>query len=160
MPAEVAEETLRIRGLSSSHKGALSEFAAIVELMRRGHKIAVPLVDDDGVDLIVDYHVKVQVKSSAAPLRKGESWQFGFTRGRYLADGSRIYEQHRLGADVLICHAVPIDAWWIIPIERLREFGFGVEMKHAISLSANPLINSRYAALATECRDAWDVFEK
>lgn len=47
-------------------RGTIAEHLAIAELLRRGHRVAVPVVDDDGVDLLVDYRIKVQVKSSAA----------------------------------------------------------------------------------------------
>lgn len=43
--------------------GRIVELRATAELVERGHAVAVPVVDD-GVDLVVDYRVKVQIKSS------------------------------------------------------------------------------------------------
>ena len=45
--------------------GIAAEHFAIGELLSRGHRVAKPVVDLDGVDLVVDYAIKVQVKSSS-----------------------------------------------------------------------------------------------
>lgn len=49
-------------GVTTSASGMATQMEVVAELLRRGHKVAVPVVDDDGVDLVVNYCVKVQVK--------------------------------------------------------------------------------------------------
>lgn len=52
------------RPASSMAAGVAAEHLAIAELLLRGHAVAKPVVDEDGVDLVVDYRYRVQVKSS------------------------------------------------------------------------------------------------
>lgn len=49
-------------GVFTAAKGTATELEVIARLLRLGHKVATPVVDDDGVDLIVDYRTLVQVK--------------------------------------------------------------------------------------------------
>lgn len=59
-PIPEAHEAARYQSL-----GVAAEHAAIARLLDLGHKVAVPVTDDDGVDLIVNYRWTVQVKSAA-----------------------------------------------------------------------------------------------
>lgn len=51
--------------------GTAAEMLLAALLLERGHNVAVPLVDDDGVDLIVDYRTLVQVKTSGSRSEHG-----------------------------------------------------------------------------------------
>lgn len=51
--------------LAHSRFGRAAEFLAMAELLERGHKVAQPIVDDDGVDIVVNYGTRVQVKASS-----------------------------------------------------------------------------------------------
>lgn len=100
--------------LSSSAYGALAEHMAVTELLRRGFKVARPVVDDDGVDLIVDYRITVQVKNSyrRAQIRNGRSytgWSWG-SKGTWQE------------AQVFILHGSSGSGsrWWIVPRGAFR----------------------------------------
>lgn len=147
-------------GPTTTLRGALSEMRAIQVLLERGFKVAIPVVDDDGVDMVVNYRRTVQVKSSARMGHAGRfpSWHFGFTASwNYRKDGSRSYRPQSATADFWVCHAVPVDAWWIVPREALLETGFRVKPGSAFSLSTEPTNQRKYGALSARCRDAWEL---
>jgi hypothetical protein len=48
-------------GIGATAKGHRAVALLIARLLEIGHKIATPVVDDDGVDLIVNYRITVQV---------------------------------------------------------------------------------------------------
>ena len=158
IPGGTTEALLEDFGPSTTLRGALSEMAAIQHLLEMGYKVAVPVVDDDGVDFVVNYHHTAQVKSSRR--QQSTSWMFNYSTGAtYRADGSRLYRRRPTHAAFFICHAVPIDAWWVIPRERLAEAGFSLESGQGFTLSSDPQIRSKYSRLAAECRDAWELLE-
>lgn len=126
--------------------GAVAEQLAIAELLRRGHKVAVPVVDDDGVDLVVNYSVRVQVKSAhrkrleTVPGYGYQTYSWNSKRGWCLADVFLLYGR---SPDVG-------DRWWVVP--------------QAVVASASTMVNlyegsSRgiSAALASY-EGAWGVF--
>ena len=82
--------SVMLESSNHSHSTALGKVAELQlasELIQRGHKIAVPICDDHGVDLVVDYLLRVQVKSSSLhPMAvKGYSYQaFMWTKIRPL----------------------------------------------------------------------------
>lgn len=97
---------------SCSAVGLLGEQLAIVELMRRGHKVAVPIVDDDGVDLVVNYRLRVQVKSSGLqrvePKRGYVYYQYAWSQ----------LNRSRGKCDFFLLHALAVDGadrWWVVP---------------------------------------------
>lgn len=145
-------------GRNTTLDGALSERAAIDVMLRLGFKVAVPIVDDDGVDLVVNYRHTVNVKSSRRRGKPGHTWVFNSGRVVYRADGSRRYSTRPPTAGFIICHAVPIDAWWIVPRERLEAAGHG-RGDYAFSLSSAPRYRTKYSAIAADCRDAWHLLE-
>src|SRR3990172_7695085 len=71
--------------------GALAEIRLIAELLGRGHRVAQPVSDDDGVDLIVNYRTCVQVKSCARPREPGS---YHFNVVRYRKNGARSLAEH------------------------------------------------------------------
>jgi len=92
--------------------GALGETKAVAELLQRGYKVARPVVDDDGVDLIVSYRITVQVKTARRWTSRGWNFQC-FQRARRAALPSHI--------DILLCHALDVGAWWMIPAPVARD---------------------------------------
>lgn len=92
--------------------GAASEHLAIARLLELGHRVAVPVVDDDGVDLIVNYRVTVQVKSSQLHDR-GD----GFFCYRFWVTPERGSEHPRtrdLHVDVFLLHGRETNEWWVV----------------------------------------------
>jgi hypothetical protein len=146
--------------LSASRLGVLSEHAAISKLLAVGWHVAVPVVDDDGVDLVVNYRHKVQVRGTRATTPNAVNcWVFSYSkRYGYRHDGSRRPRPTQMAADFLLCHAAPIDAWWVVPREWLHEAGLRPDAT-GFSLNSDPLHRTKYASLSWRCRDAWDLLE-
>jgi hypothetical protein len=134
-------------------RGAMSEHLAIVALLRRGHNVAVPVVDDDGVDLVVDYRTTVQVKSSRYR-KKAAAWVFSTSGGTYSANGEWRPSRSR-PAQIYLCHAPLEPAWWIVPMRWLREAGFDPSRMDGFSLGGVDRGYGRYAGITADCRDAW-----
>jgi hypothetical protein len=98
-------------------------------------------VDDDCVDMVVDYRRTVQVKTIAIP------W-----RGRHLLDLWRNNHRNHKGrrrlpthVEILAAYVVEIDCWWHIPTVELRT--------PRVYLADAP--RSR----AFVWRDAWQVYD-
>ena len=134
--------------VSSSAVGQIAEYRAVAELLARGHRVARPVVDDDGVDLIVDYGTTVQVKSTSG-------WDAAKGRFRFhTRSGSGIRQQYRAGAvkvgvpanvDVLLCHSLAEGLWWVMPAEALERRS-----------NANVVPGNRL----DHYRDNWRLFEE
>lgn len=130
--------------------GQITEHEAIVKLLRLGHQVAVPVVDDDGVDMIVNYKHLVQVKSQHTQSQaSGTSWIFQYAGPR----------RREVRADMFIFHAAPIDAWWVIPTAVLLEFGIGTRQT-GLSLSTLPQRAYKHRHLSETYRDAWHLFDR
>lgn len=94
--------------------GRVSEQLVIAKLLTLGHHVAVPVIDDDGVDLIVNYRFKVQVKSSC--LRdKGDERVYRFATAPSRAGGRR--DAH---VDVYVLHGRDTDEWWVVSAANLQ----------------------------------------
>jgi hypothetical protein len=115
-----------LEGLSHSVLGRIAELKAEIRLLELGHKVARPGLDDDGVDLVVDHRLAVQVKSTgrcgAASSRASGSYEFEFRRP--LKDGGRglsVAERRRdvSHIDFFLFYARDIDAWWVVPGQML-----------------------------------------
>jgi hypothetical protein len=87
------------------------ELRAIANLLELGHKVAVPVVDDDGVDLVIDYHLRANVKSCARLL--GDRWEFEFK-------ATRKKVRVPIRVDFFFLYALDVDAWWIIPASEIQ----------------------------------------
>lgn len=138
-----------------AQRGCVAEHRAIVALLERGHKVAVPVVDDDGVDLIVDYRLTVQVKSTSLA---GPTWQFALGGGYYGADGIRAYRQPP-DAHIALCFAETIQTWWVVPMRWLREAGLR-STTMGFSLAWPVRRRTQYAALSSTCREAWHLLDE
>ncbi len=137
--------------ISSSAHGALAEQLAIVELLRRGHRVAVPVVDDDGVDLVVNYHLRVQVKNA---MRKTQNLGPG---GTYPYEGFKWSSQYAWSeADIFILHGEEAagSRWFIVPAFAITGHGKTLSMYDAPS--AHAASAARTVALH---EDRWDHFD-
>jgi hypothetical protein len=107
--------------------GRIAELRAEIHLLERGHKVARPGTDDDGVDLIVDYRAAVQVKSrNGMTLSRGRGcWEFDVRLEKKPQGGNEVRRRSFEHIAVFICHAHEIDAWWIIPAAALPPNGVG-----------------------------------
>lgn len=138
--------------LGSVTLGSLGEVKAIAALIARGYKVAKPVVDDDGVDLIVGYHITVQIKTSANARSGHDDGAFTFRVGRRSKAETRPgrgAEKHsRIAAhvDVVMLHALAEDLWWIVPARIVREFTGHMRFRNG-------------AVLDRQWRDAWSVFD-
>ena len=75
--------------LSSIRKGAIGEMRVIIDLLLRGYDVYVPVIDDNGVDLLVVNNgniKKVQCKSHDYPISKYQTSIVINTRGCSRAD--------------------------------------------------------------------------
>ena len=155
-PMTVAVDGEPSASAQSTLNGALSEQAAIDRLLRLGYKVAVPVIDDDGVDLVVNYRHTVQVKSTQHINRGGQSWVFSAARAWYRGGSLYKYATKPGTATFFVCHAVPIDAWWVVPRQQLHEAGWP-PAGLGFSLVSDPVRRTKYAALSAACRDAWHL---
>lgn len=128
---------------------------AIAELLKRGHKVAVPVVDDDGVDLVVDYHVKVQVKSANTSVSTGTVWRFGIGGGYYRKNGELI-SYRGTDPDILMAYAHPIHTWWICPFQWLYDTGL-MRREGVVSVSLGARNGTRGAPISRACLNAWHL---
>lgn len=132
------------RPLSGSHGtsayGAVAEQLAIAELLLRGHRVAVPVVDDDGVDLVVDYRVRVQVKNAH---RRDVETVPGYSYPASSWGSKRGWRD----ADVFMLHSA--GRWWIVPAWELVGHGKTL-LVYADSLRGRSASIGQY-------EDAWHV---
>lgn len=138
--------------LSSTSYGKWAEQLAIVELLRRGHRVAVPVADDDGVDLVVNYRLRVQVKNA---FRSTKGLGPG---GSYLYDGFAWSAKCGwLKSDVYLLHGDEGGAsrWWVVPAEVLVGHGATLLLYEGARRSQR---RSR-ASIVREYEDAWHLFD-
>jgi hypothetical protein len=139
----VEPESHGIPRWGTSAKGTASEYGAIAKLLRLGHKVAVPVVDDDGVDLIVNYRTLVQVKSTTS--RHVVTGYPVLSPGRWVRDTRsdrapkfRSIAEH---VDIVVIEATDV-GWWVMPRDVIggkRNFSLGPR--------------------ADQWRDAWSLFD-
>lgn len=116
---------------SSSTRGAAAEQYVIAQALRHGFRVAVPVVDLDGVDLYIFSSrgelATVQVKTAK---RHRRTWRLGLdnnTRRRYTVDA-------------FVAVAPGFEKLWIVPGAVLADLQYNV-------------------ALRDKWLDRWDVFE-
>lgn len=128
--------------------GAVAEHLAVVELLRRGHRVAIPVVDDDGVDLVVNYSLRVQVKNATRlPIEPKP----GFVYEKFAWRSKRSWSE----ADIFMLHGVDtgVSRWWIVPAEHL--IGAGASL--ALYVGGTRRMTSLQTAVRS-CEDAWGLF--
>lgn len=113
--------------------GASVEHEVISILLRQGHKVAVPVVDDDGVDLIVDYRTTVQVKGKRDDGRRDYP-RFTMVQTnvrRNMAGESRPRRSAvRSHVDVFVFF-VEGAGWWIVPRDQLTPWSVTLGPEYA-----------------------------
>lgn len=131
--------------------GAVSEQLAVVRLLELGHKVARPVVDDDGVDLVVNYRVTVQVKSSRLAEIRARKHLYRF---HVFTNSTK-----RWYADVYLFHGTGDSGrerglWWVVPGEALRAAGAKT------SVSVDPDKATGWSGRLAPYLEAWDLFER
>jgi len=126
--------------------GKASEYELTAELLRRGHNVAIPVVDDHAVDLVVNYRLRVQVKSSQRNRQGGYSFSGGVASGSLLRGSAEIFVLYGRGPDV----------WWIIPRSALERCAGDAK---GIGLNPKPTSRSGKSTELNEWIDAWHLFE-
>jgi hypothetical protein len=100
---------------TNKHSGAMHELTFMVECMKRGWKVSVPVGEDSRYDVIVDTSKglsRVQVKTCGTK-----------DRGRFRIKafyGSSKKSYTWKDCDILAAFVSPLNTWWIIPINKLR----------------------------------------
>jgi hypothetical protein len=123
---------------SQKHNGALHELSFMVECMKRGWKVCVPIGEDSRYDVIVDTSKglsRVQVKTSSFST-KGV---FRF-RAYYGKNVKKSYTWK--DCDIIAAYVVPLNTWWIIPIKDLRGNNLNLSKKYHEFNSAWHLIGN------------------
>lgn len=130
-----------------NRSGVVAELVVASRLLAAGHHVAVPLVDDDGVDLVVNYRFRVQIKSSGLwEVKTG----YPFYSFKSPVGWSR--------ADVYVLHGQAAgksqERWWVIPSHAL-------ETVNGSALSLRPWGSGRRGSRSEEFSvwlDRWDLF--
>lgn len=122
--------------------GAAAEHVLIGRLLELGHRVATPVTDDDGVDIIVNYTTCVQVKSSAHRNRNG-MLHVSLNNRRYSERCQRGWIREHV--DIIAVYARDSRSWWFVP----REIVFAKKAS---------LLLTEYGRDA-EWHEAWHVFD-
>lgn len=131
------------RKLSHKQVGELAEARFLARATALGFKVAKPFGDSGSYDLIVDGRgrlVRVEVKSACVAGANGYTVS---THYRPLGRGYSLAE-----ADFLAVHVPPVDAWYLIPVEKLRSV-------QSIRLYPRRVTRSRWETF----REAWELME-
>jgi hypothetical protein len=127
--------------------GVAAEMLLVAALLERGHKVAVPIADDDGVDVIVDYRLKVQVKSSA--YRDARTGNLAVVIDDRRGHRARGYGQRSRGlrdhVDVVAVYARDTGTWWHVP-------------RDALPATRKLRLNEQGRTGVSAWRGAWDVY--
>lgn len=134
----------------ASAQGKAAELKAAVLLMGMGYEVAVPLADN-GVDLVVNYRIRVQVKSSGVKLREvspGQTYPLCVWTKIKPAD-----------ADIYLLHAYyeGHDRWFVCPSSL-----FGDVVKTTISMVLDGVDRGGWgrSARIREFENAWEIFDE
>jgi hypothetical protein len=131
----------------SSRRGKLAEQLAIVELLERGHSVALPVVDDDGVDLVVNYRLRVQVKSC-----QEKAWESvpGYP---YRGFSWSVKPGRKNKADVFLFYGRLESGgrWFVVPVSILRD----------VASVVNLYVGSRrgLSAVLPQYENRWELFD-
>ena len=114
----------------------MHELTFMVECMKRGWKVSVPIGEDSRYDVIVDTSKKlsrVQVKTCSTK-----------DRGRFRVKASygtakKSYTWR--DCDIIAAFVSPLNTWWIIPVNKLRSGSLDVSKNYHKYNSAWHLIS-------------------
>lgn len=101
-------------------KGRVAELLFASEFLRRGYKVYTPLVDDDGVDLLVERdgkYMKVQVRTAR---HEGGSLIVDTRRGR-LTNGTRRSTVTDGKADLIAVYDSESKRGYVIPVAEVND---------------------------------------
>lgn len=135
-------------GISSSGFGKAAEYLAVAKLLSLGHRVAIPVVDDDGVDLVVNYRTTVQVKSSG---RRVMETMPGYSYRAFT--WTKLGKKGTARADVYLLHGEDDGShrWWCVPADVMRSCGGTLCLYEGSNRGLSGELH-RYA-------DAWGVFD-
>lgn len=104
-----------LRDLPTGTRGKTTEFIAVAKLLERGCAVALPVVDD-GVDLVVNHRIPVQVRSAQllVDASRGPRYRFILTRQR--GNGSGVWDDR---IDFFLLHGRDTDEWWVCPAKEI-----------------------------------------
>lgn len=113
-PGAGPRRTNILDGRTTKRRGELAELAFMYKAASLGFGVAKPYGDSDHYDFILDSGKRLwraQVKSTQSMHSQG------YTLGvmRALASGKVAYDPSEI--DVLIGHVVPVDTWYVLPVE-------------------------------------------
>jgi len=152
---------LRLRG-NPKRAGEISQAAFLLKAEMMGFDVALPWGDNQKFDFVVwrrdGRAVRVQVKGTGRLHSRGYEVQPVHTTRR---GGKKRYTKKDI--DVIAAHVQPVDAWYLIPIEKvgraksLRLYP-GIAMKMPKLRRRLGLRGRQRAARWESWRDAWEVF--
>lgn len=111
----------------STHVGMVGVYRAAAELLLRGYKPYVPVVDSHGVDLMVVPNIRLQVKSATlAPAGRGTNqpgYPFDLRRTRTKANRPLIRDRriYSSSCDFVVLHGINENLFWIVPAKVLDD---------------------------------------
>lgn len=136
--------------LSSSDIGKAGEHRVVSELLLRGYRPLLAIVDD-GVDITLSNGVTLQVKACSAATRKSGNPYYVFTthtlHEKRDATGRRKKKQ-KMVADFAVLWCIGIDAFYIIPRAAIGG-------RHTINIP----VNDGSHCMWNEYHDRWDLLE-
>jgi hypothetical protein len=135
--------------LTTNEIGAAGEHRVIAELLLRGHRPLVAVVDE-GADLLLAEGTSVQVKATATRTRNKrapDQTYFEFRFHSKVWRNGRAIMQRGLSADVAICWAIPEDRFWIIPADAIG-------VRNAVVV---PSATAGRASMWARYEDRWDL---
>ena len=103
---------MRVNGIALGMAGQLRVAA---ELIMRGHKPSISLVDT-GVDLVTEDGLRIQVKSSRLPPKDRKQRGYSFNLRRWNRSGPHGLEN----VDYMICWGVDTNQFWVFPVHLVR----------------------------------------
>jgi len=103
--------------------GKAGEYRVSSELILRGHTIYLPGVDD-GIDVIIDDNIKIQIKCGQKRERKQKDttvYSFNVRASQYNYHHDKKPKPHLLkNVNYVICWAIDDDEFYIIPADKIR----------------------------------------
>jgi PD-(D/E)XK endonuclease len=153
----------RLRG-NPKRAGEVSQAAFLLKAEMMGFDVALPWGDNQKFDFVVwrrdGRAMRVQVKGTGRLHRRGYEVQPVHTTRR---GGKKRYTKKDI--DVIAAHVQPVDAWYLIPIEKVgpaKSLRLYPEIK--VKSSVRPILrkagsggHSRAVARWERWRDAWEV---
>jgi hypothetical protein len=134
------------RTLNTKRTGELAEAAFLHKAVGLGFRVTKPWGDSERYDFVLDSGTRlwrVQIKCTAVERAGGYHIQpihFVYGKNKVVYTGDEI--------DVLAAHVVPLDVWYVVPVEALAA---------GTSLRLYPNDGCK-AARFEKYREAWDLF--